>query len=235
MKIGCDPEFLFMDTNGDHVAANKILKDGDLGMDGHSSTAELRPKEASSSLQLIANLRKLILKGLEYDDIAELAMLSGHYKFETSIGGHIHISGFPMDMALLAAKLKKTLGRLSDCIDNLAERDRRTANGYGFGERAEYRQQGNHWIEFRRAGSWLLSPQVSFMNIWLAEATAYAYKANDTAAFKCIDDFEGCDSIIRFANHMVRVPHRKIYMKVADKVFSSLPLDWNEDFKRYWS
>jgi hypothetical protein len=234
MLIGCDPEFLFSNSSGDFVPANRVIRNGDFGTDGHSATGELRPKAGANSLYVVSNLRKLIKEAIEHEDIRELNMHAGHYKFDKSIGGHIHISGFEMNMDELAKMLIKVSGRLSDCIDNITERSYRGSHGYGIGERSLYRRQNTNWIEFRRPGSWLISPQVAFMNLWLAEATAYAYINSNIDALASIDENKGCDSIVRFASHMKKVPNYNIFIKAADRVFTALPIDWAEDFKGYW-
>lgn len=234
MKIGCDPEFIFRDKDGMQVYANTILQNGDFGMDGHSSTGEIRPKPAENSLQLVANIRKLLKEGFNHEEINELDMLAGHYKLGNPIGGHIHISGFEMNMPTLADKLVKVVMRLSTCIDNMDERKTRKDCGYGDREENGYRQQSNNWIEFRRPGSWLLSPQVAFLNLWLAEATCYAYINGQNEAFDKLDKHRSCNSLIKFAEHMKDVPNQDIFIQVADKTFCSLPLDWNVDLKGYW-
>lgn len=234
-KIGCDPEFIFRGSNGYLVEANTILADGDFGRDGHASTGELRPKAAGNSLQLVANIKRLIEDGMEHDEIKDLDMLAGHYKLGKPIGGHIHLSGFSMMFENLTGYLKKTLMTLSDCIDEISERDRRASAGYGTGEGGSgYRRQNDDWIEFRIPGSWLLSPQTAFVNLWLAEATSYAYMNKNQEAFDKLHLHGGCDGIMRFALHMEDVPHQDIFLKVADKVFGHLPLDWSMDIKKYW-
>lgn len=236
IKIGADPEFIFRNQDGEMVNADTILQNGDMGLDGHRATGELRPKPASNALQLVANVRKLIRKGQEHEDVKALDMLAGHYKFNTPIGGHIHISGFQMDMNVLSSRLELVLMTLSKAIDNMEERRARKGAGYGDAESAPYRTQSTNWIEFRRPGSWLLSPQVAFANIWLAEAVCYAYTGaqSDRPFLDLKGKKEATDGIIAFANHMTHVPNSDIFFQVADGLFNRLPLDWNVDSKEAW-
>jgi len=241
--MGCDPEFIFRDSSGEIIYANTILQQGDFGMDGHESTGELRPKYANDSLQLVANIHKLIKDGMKHAEISELEMLAGHYKLGSPIGGHIHLSGFNMDIPKLSRYLKLTMMTLSDCIDDLGEREERWHTGYGNPnlDIIDYRTKSTpNWVEFREPGSWLLSPQVAFINLWLAEATSYAYFDGIWTIF---NDFEEdrkatiskkCDNLMKFAKKMISVPNQDIFLKVADKLFSKLPLNWDEDLKKYW-
>ena len=231
MLLGADPEFVFQKSGSVFVPANSVLRGGDFGYDGHAATGELRPEAAPSALKLTANIRALLTDGWKNEILQDLEMLAGHYKHRNTIGGHIHISGFEMDMPVLSAHLDVVLGRLSDCIDHLDERKTRRGAGYGSG----YRSQNENWIEYRAPGSWLLSPQVTFIHLWLAEAVSQTYASGKAELIQVVKKHEACEGIMQFAVLMTDVPDQEIFLKVADKVFSQLPLNWNEDMKANWS
>jgi hypothetical protein len=231
MLLGADPEFVFQRKGSVFVPANTVLKGSDFGYDGHSATGELRPAPAPTALQLTANIRALLSDGWKHEILNDLEMLAGHWKHGVTTGGHIHISGFRMEMSSLHDKLEMVLVRLSDCIDELNERAKRHNAGYGTG----YRSQDRDWMEHRTPGSWLLSPQVTFLNLWLAQAVSTAYISRKNDAFEAIGKYPKCDGIIQFATALPDVTDQPIFLKVAEKTFSNLPLDWSEDMRANWS
>ncbi len=233
--IGADPEFIFS-QDGEKVSAADFLQfSSDFGCDGHNATAELRPKYAKSSVGLTANIKTLIRDGLfKVEGVRNLDFLSGHYKHDEPIGGHIHLSfdtGKMIDLEELGRHLDLTMETLSDCIDDLDERSERRSDGYGSGWRLDH---GPRYIEYRAPGSWLLSPQVTFINLWLAEATAIAYTNKQRRPFEVMRELGKCAGILAFAQGVKGVPDKEIFLKAADKVFGHLPLSWEEDFKKNW-
>lgn len=232
ITIGADPEFI-LENDGSFVAANEYMCfESALGTDGASATAEVRPQYGHSSLELVANIRKLFQDGVDnIHGLDNLQFLAGHYKHERPIGGHIHLAGFPFVPERLGKRLDLVHSTLSDCIDNIPERERRHRCGYGNGWRVD---RGSDYIEYRAPGSWLLSPQVAFMACWLAEATAYAYINKQKKPFTVLQELGSCAGILSFAHHVKNIPHKDLFMKTADVVFSHLPLDWEQDFKPNW-
>lgn len=234
VTVGADPEFVFRDSRGRFVPANEVVGNGDFGRDGSEATGELRPKHATDSLTLVANIQSLLQEGWDYSEVSSLDMLAGHYKLGKPIGGHIHLStedGFRQGD--IANMLKTTHTELSNCIDPLDERDHRRNHGYGLGDSNWWKTPYHGGIEFRVPGSWLLSPHIAFMNLWLAEATAYAYI--EGTSVEIVREKGGCEGIIAFAKKMGKVPHQKVFLKVAHKVFSKLPIDWDEPINRFWN
>lgn len=245
--IGCDPEFVFINKeSGAFVPASRLCSNPSAcGTDGHNATGELRPMHARSSLALVANIRVALQDGMGViSDVFgdHYGMLAGHYKFNEPLGGHIHLSGFTTSdfRTYMLPKLEITHRALSQCIDNISERDMRShsGNGYGFGGYDPYRHQGDNWWEYRVPGSWLLSPQIAFLNLWLAEASIYASKLRQRTPFEVLKGMggeqAGCDGVIKFAEAITEVPDKDLFIKVADKVFSSLPIDWGKNFVPNW-
>lgn len=238
LTIGADPEFcLAQESGGRAIRACDagLLFDSDFGVDGCSSTGELRPHYGPTSVILTANIRKLIKSGLETSSrrqINQYIFLAGHYKHGMSLGGHIWLQGFTFDQHVLGKKLDLVLGELSNGIDNLAERERRKSAGYGKGWRCD---KGPNAIEYRAPGSWLLNPHVTFLNLWVAEAVAYQYMDKVEKPFEKMTSFTNPhDKIVAFASAVENVPNKPLFLKVCELVFPQCPLNWEADFKGNW-
>ena len=244
--IGADPEFVMTKkSTGSFVSASNLLRSGGaFGRDGCGSIGELRPHYASSALALIGNIKATMTDGVIYkiQELKNYNFLAGHYKNGYSIGGHIHISGFRISADEFGRLLDKVMYPLSDILDDLRERASRRNTGYGKGWRME---RGERWLEYRMPGSWLLSPHVAFLNLWIAEASAYAYLdgvRDHTADFwQSLGTFSmsripsKMEFLLKFAEKMSgKAQHGQTFMKVADSVFKNLPLNWNIDFKESW-
>jgi len=102
-KVGCDPEFLlffgtraldashiirkmFPDSSGPH----KIVNVGELGWDGASSTAELRPVPTDEIQVMVNNIGKLLSSLNAKVPTVDLTTLS----IGSPIGGHIHVDAY---------------------------------------------------------------------------------------------------------------------------------------------
>ena len=93
MKIGSDPEFLFI-KDGKVEYAYDLVKDARrIGHDGCDNIGELRPVATVDPLKHFDNIRKLILKiDQKYNGYQVKAGSSGGMN-ENSLGGHIHLDG----------------------------------------------------------------------------------------------------------------------------------------------
>lgn len=232
LTFGADPEIVIEKDQRLLPAHKCLIFESDFGRDGNSSTAELRPHYGKNTIELVANIRRLIKDGVsKIKALQDCRLLAGHYKYDLPIGGHIHIAGFSGSMDALGSRLDLVLGTLSDCIDDLEEREARRADGYGSGWRTDTPHGG---IEYRMPGSWLLSPHVAFLNLWLAEATTYAFVNKQETPFKTLEELGGCEGLIAFAQEVKNVNNKEVFFAVADKVFSNLPLDWWGDVKEAW-
>jgi hypothetical protein len=232
ITIGADPEYMISDGDN-YIPANSLcLQDCDFGCDGHCDTAELRPTYGDSPFHLVANIRALIRTGLQrIPDLNRYALLAGHFKHGHTIGGHIHLGGLSSSFSALGAALDDVLGPLSDYIDNIPERSRRRTAGYG--KTQSWRTDSSR-IEYRLPGSWLLSPHIAFINLWLAYAVAETIEVGNRVSHIRTGKKEDIGrQIIAFAEGHGRNDH-DLFIKVADSVFNSLPLNWNEDFKGNW-
>lgn len=172
ISIGCDPEFLVA-INGQFQPAHNFFENrggaDEIGVDGCSSVGELRPGHSVDPLDVVTKIRLDLQK--IYDEYPELQVYAGHQKFDHPIGGHIHIGAtFVKNNGRVIDNLDTLLWTLSDCIDDLEERDKRMRTGYGKRKALDSKTYG---IEYRTPGSWLHSPAVALANLALAGIAAY--------------------------------------------------------------
>lgn len=196
LTIGADPE-LGIRLNGSHASARKFFKaNSSFGLDGCDSTAELRPGYSESPLDLTAKLRLIIEYG--HKKYPELEFLSGHMVDGYTVGGHIHLGTSPDDQ--LIANLDYILGALSDCLDDLDQREIRRDHGYG--RKGAYRRK-DYGFEYRVPGSWLLSPSTTLVTLSLAKLTA----VNQMIDFQnTIKEISSLSILKALPNHLHTIP-----------------------------
>jgi len=114
VTLGCDPEFVFIDSRGQVMPANYWLPTkGLVGSDG--PLAELRPSPAEHEREVVENLRKLIhclpvLMEHQFGGTSQVTM-EGHSCWQNyALGFHIHI-GAPREITTGAAVASKEFVR----------------------------------------------------------------------------------------------------------------------------
>ncbi|MBZ0184468.1 MAG: hypothetical protein K8F60_18560 [Melioribacteraceae bacterium] len=194
--IGCDPE-LGIRLNGSHAHARRFFKaNSSFGLDGNDSTAELRPGYSESPIDLTAKIRTILEYG--HSKHPELEFISGHMVDDYTVGGHIHIGTAPNDEVV--ANLDTVLGALSDCIDDLEQREKR--RNYGYGRKGAYRRK-SYGFEYRVPGSWLLSPSVTLVTLTLAKLTVL----NENIDYDKFNRFDNPQEFLRrFKNITPSIP-----------------------------
>ena len=101
LTIGSDPEIqLVSPLSNEDVPANNFISDTNcnkpFGVDGHSSTAEIRPVFATSPLIHANHIKALLFKHAKITNFQPIYNLSFYASSpRTSIGGHIHF-GHPL-------------------------------------------------------------------------------------------------------------------------------------------
>lgn len=238
IRIGADPEFKLRGYEAEWF----LRGNGLFGRDGCPSICEMRPPAAKSALELVGNIVATVDEALQEVPVLEgIEWLAGHYKEGFPIGGHVHLSGLgDVAFTALTEALNAVLyDGLSEAIDAVEERAQREQQ---YGRRAgnEWREQGPGYMEYRVPGSWLLSPDVAFMNLWLAEAVAkeacaameagksqYIPNLRNTGAEGVMEFFESCSARTKEADG-------ELFKEVADRVFGMRPLRWDVDFKEAW-
>jgi len=248
-----DPEFILYNARYSRVVEAdeycSTYEESGVGVDGDHTLGELRPHAAGSSLELVANIQLMMDKGFTAFD-NNIIMLSGHYKHDCPLGGHVHLTGIPQDKhRAVSQALDSVMYPLSYAIDDQAERQLRKAAGYGYG----YEAHASDWIEYRMPGSWLLSPSTAFVNLWLCEATLkYILKQTETGGnFPHIeklreystmmeneqnpyDSRTHADIIDWYVSNLPAYKDKSVFVKIWKKILEARPLPWHEDVLPNW-
>lgn len=177
ITLGCDPE-LVCTIDGQFVAASEYFKGCDaMGLDGCNNIAEIRPGYSTSPIDLTAKIRTILQKAHEY--YPEMDFYAGHYHFGYPIGGHIHFGivkeskNDQQNIVFLqnqAYELSHNLDTVFNTLELVTEDEAQMKNrvSCGYGKQSAYRMQP-HGFEYRRPGSWLLSPSMTLIALSLAK------------------------------------------------------------------
>jgi hypothetical protein len=125
LTLGCDPELVCKINGKFHPASDFFKMNSSMGLDGCNSVAEIRPGYSESPVDLTAKLRYILEYGHQKEK--DLEFYSGHYVEGYPIGGHIHISVSPTPHVINS--LTTNLDALSNCIDDLEQRLKRSYTG----------------------------------------------------------------------------------------------------------
>ncbi|TMV51958.1 hypothetical protein FE783_03150 [Paenibacillus mesophilus] len=179
--LGADPEFLLMNADGKVVPASAFLpKRGRAGCDlvriGGKvmyPLAELRPEPSSDPRQLVTNIRRALLTAAELiPDTPGMKWLAGGMPAKGfALGGHIHLSGIGLNVALLRT-LDNYLALPLIMIEDESAKARRPR----YGIPGDYRRQPHGGFEYRTLPSWLVSPRVAKGVLALAAIVAGRYR-----------------------------------------------------------
>jgi len=274
LLVGCDPEIVFTDKNNVLIPAHTILtknKTVAFGCDGHPPICELRPGVASTPFEMIARIKNVFeqayTKGLDFKNgtLTQLNWLAGHYKKNKPLGGHIHFAGVTSSkIRTIVQNLDIYIELLSELIDPKEEKRKRRNNGAPhhngggnvYGNLGDYRTKGTNHFEYRTPGSWLLSPQVSYLYIALAynivigteigeiKTIDTPFEANVTITPQNLNKI--CTTLRNATTNEEKLgliiqlseknffQDKKVFLTVLEKTINSLPLKWNDDIKEYW-
>jgi hypothetical protein len=185
-KVGADPEFGFLDTDGDVVNASQVLyASNHFGLDGCDSIAEMRPSPSVNPSQVVHNLYTDFARGYARNEsIRELTWKAGSsVSDEYAIGGHIHL-GIHSTVSHklfgdrgsyyreLAKYLDMYVAQVVRLVEDPEETKTRLGSEYGF--LSDFRSN-DHGMEYRTCGSWLTSPRVAEGVLCLAQTVAYQH------------------------------------------------------------
>lgn len=202
IQLGCDPEFLILDRFKilDASLHNFAVKNfGSLGNDGHKYIAELRPNYSSNPLDLIHNMRGIMISKIHQNPkFAEYDFYAGSYYQEKSLGGHIHFSSSCNSIKNMSDNQKENctfildnyLTACSILLESIEDgKKRRQSGDYGF--YGDWRPQT--WgFEHRTCSSWIASPAISAALLCLAKVIMHEIVNNPNFPFQilnCNDEF----------------------------------------------
>ena len=194
VTIGADPEFLLWRRAGrrDFIHARDVLREvtvrgvGNFGLDGHSSTGELRPNHNEDPLVVVENCRKLITKLRQHliDGGHPTFMTAGSGRGTEPCGGHIHI-GHEMFLRGINAKVRECASRFDKFLglplalisENTTFQNRVVANNYGqLGQVDDRGVRSQTWgFEYRTPPSWLHSQEMAAACLCIAKVVAEDY------------------------------------------------------------
>lgn len=93
ITIGSDPEICLLNNDGGILPASHFISDSDrnkaFGLDGHSATAEIRPKFSTSPLVHAEIIKETLENGIKQYNLGGYQLFTAHQ--EASIGGHVQI------------------------------------------------------------------------------------------------------------------------------------------------
>jgi hypothetical protein len=181
IKLGLDIEFIFRrpDPNGKIVPASRFFqRNGQVGCDSvriggklHYPLAELRPSPAVEPQELFRNLYAAMRKAASRVGDASLEWLAGGMPARgLPLGGHIHVSGVPLNADLLRAMDNYMALPLVLLEDSTTSR-RRPA----YGALGDFRRQSHGGFEYRTLPSWIVSPALAMGVIALARVIVEHY------------------------------------------------------------
>jgi hypothetical protein len=198
VRIGADPE-IEIHKNSQFYPANKLLSglNTPLGVDGSSSTGELRPclktggradslfyhdkdfPNAPDSQGISSLLDQLARK---LDETFGVYAGSGCHK---PLGGHIHFSGVAVDRIFLAVLDKFVAVPLNEVSNTQLRHER---HYYGRLSAVEVGKSHGGW-EYRAPLSWISTPDLAKGVLSIAWVLAQAQKHSSIAQFQTWDDF----------------------------------------------
>ena len=260
ITIGCDPEFVLYDEDGAAIRADDLpLNCSDLfGRDGGGGPFEVRPSPSNNTLIVVENIRNIFSTAVRVmPPLKDYVWKAGHcpswnkgsrrtYSFVC--GGHIHVGGVDLgqlDLAELVHDLETVIMRgLSKLVDDPAQVEKRRPN-YGRAEsyRVQEAYEGGRQttrFEYRTPGSYLISPQVTFLNLLLAKVVTksfldhtYPYARRTPSDPKTI--LKGIWDVMCALPENTHTKDIKFGIPVLWSLISkSWKVDWDVDFRKNW-
>ena len=182
IMLGLDPEFVLRrpGPGGKIVFASRYFpRRGRVGCDSVRigdklvyPLAELRPSPAAEPQELFRNLYAAMRLAASRIDDASLEWLAGGMPARgLPLGGHIHVSGVPLDADLLRAMDNYMALPLVLLEDSTTGRRRPR-----YGALGDFRRQFHGGFEYRTLPSWIVSPAVAMGVIALAKVVCEHYR-----------------------------------------------------------
>lgn len=170
--LGMDPEFVLMKDNGEIVYASEFMEPG--GVAGSDAVrfqgevihpiAELRPSPKSNPRELFYEMKKALHEAHRLIWDHSLSWRAGALpNVDFPLGGHLHFSGVKLSLPLLQA-LDNYLALPLILLEDPKGRHRRPRYGY----LGDFRRQTHGGFEYRTLPSFLVSPLVAKVSLYVA-------------------------------------------------------------------
>lgn len=252
IMLGMDPEFILMNPEGKIVPANRFFsKRGRAGYDnvtvrGRSDVhplVELRPVPSEHPAELIRNLRRAMWHAADVIDDVSLAWIAGGMPVPgLPLGGHIHLSGVPLNNAIVRA-LDNYLALPLLMLEHESGKIRRKK----YGKLGDVRVKAYGGFEYRTLPSMLVSPRITKGAVALAKLIAVNYEQLNSRPLDRLDllraYYEGDkEKLIMTVKtiwlELTRLSDYGLYASYLDPLGEWIVRcrSWNEalDFRRAW-
>jgi len=259
ITIGTDPEFIMVDKYGQILDAEDISfidRNTAFGSDTEG-IFEVRSAYSHNTIHVVDDIRDILQKAYDtLDGVRGYKWMAGHYPHDYALGGHIHIGRIVSEghdtNRLVDCLAYYLIDGLSNLIDDKEQRQkRRTRTGYGGRTNfrlcnvqrdpyaLEYRDICKR-VEYRAPGSFLISPEVTFLNLVLAKVASMWYFYNDGR--NCISRTKRSPKDIIYK--ALGIMEHTIFMDEEDVALcqeilpkyinDNIKIDWTKDFKLNW-
>jgi len=172
LAMGMDPEFVLMRDSGEIVHASDFMERG--GVAGSDAVrfqgeviypiAELRPSPKPTPKALLLEMQKAMHEAHSQIHDHSLSWRAGALPYvDFPLGGHIHFSGVRLSLSLLQA-LDNYLALPLVLLEDPKGRSRRPRYGY----LGDFRRQAHGGFEYRTLPSFLVSPLVAKVSLYVA-------------------------------------------------------------------
>lgn len=250
-QVGCDPEFIMIDANGDRVNANEHFGlTGEIGYDHGGRVAEFRPEPSKGVLPLMKKIQALVKKTPTYK------LRAGGLCNGDSLGGHVHFGfdcfsqkpGFQFDangelvvhhnyvMSEKGKQVVKALDAVTKVLEHLdilpkRESEARRKHRHGYGRFGDVRDSNGH-MEYRSMASWLYDPKVAYICILAAKLAA----ADPVGAYEALKDCTSFDGLKKWIDSYKSkdVNAARASERLLEKGLKHIQVDPSVDFRGRW-
>lgn len=204
-KLGADPEFVFMNKNGEVEYATHLgLKAGlAIGADNNGRLAELRPKPSKFALKVVASLyAELLFLVQTMPEINKYTLYASPFAGKDALGGHVHFGRWKKTRVAEVAALDMSMILLEQAgtFDWARQKERlRNQNGI-YGKYGDFRVQG-HGYEYRTYPSYLGEAKYAHLYITLAKLAVHNPKLFTNVNAKHINHNTAMDIIFNILSY----------------------------------
>lgn len=247
-RVGCDPEFVLLDGQGQALAASRFFPHaGEIGYDHNGRIAEFRPGPSKGILPIIKKIQALVKSEKVAKTNARLR--AGAICNNDPLGGHVHF-GFNSfvngcngagtregyDLNGRGQQVTKALDALTKVLEHLDilprnESLERRNHRFNYGHFGDVRDCNGH-MEYRTMASWLYDPKVAFLCLTAAKLAA----ADPIGSYEALN---GCTSFAAFRKWLESYDTKDLNAKQAsekllDRGLPYIQIDPSVDFKERW-
>jgi len=258
ITIGTDPEFVMVDTSKRPTSEDYVLYANQLGMlDRHrpfgsdGSLFEVRSEYSHNVLHVVDSIYHILKEAYDsIQGIRKYGWIAGHcFVPDLPTGGHIHIGLIDLPIREVDTFLEYIKRGLMDGLSNYIDplRQRKVRERCGYGHPTSYRPQayGNRdrnvtRIEYRAPGSFLVSPDITFLNLVIAKAITMLYFYNLEKLARLNRNMVSKNILVETGSLMetsifIRENDIQLGRDILNKCINGkLNVQWDKDFKHTW-